>query len=149
MSQMTSFVKAVKAWAKVRVFVATATVTPRNAQAPTGSGSNTRPGVGRGLCSCDTELVAPPPGHTDTFKRTTSQFHAFNLRIPSLVYPLFPQNLPAMVLTKMESKVHASVLMPAGMGAKKRIARPKPTDAKRGTILAPCLTREELMCGSF
>ena len=43
MSQMTSFVKAVKAWLKVRVLVAMAVVTARKAQAPTGSGSSTRP----------------------------------------------------------------------------------------------------------
>lgn len=150
MSQMTSFVKAVKACAKVRVLVATATVTPRNAQAPTGSGSSTRPGVRRGSCSCGTHSSCHHhKSHTYTSDLTILQSQACNPGIPSLRYPHFPQNLPAMVLTKMESNVHASVLMPAGMGAKKRIARPKPTDAKRGTILAPCLTREERMQESF
>lgn len=43
MSQMTSLVKAEKALAKVRVLVAMAVVTERKAQAPTGSGSSTKP----------------------------------------------------------------------------------------------------------
>ena len=43
MSHMTSFVKALNAWLKVRVLVKTAAVTDRKAQAPTGSGSNTSP----------------------------------------------------------------------------------------------------------
>jgi hypothetical protein len=45
---------------------------------------------------------------------------------------------PAMVLTKMESRVQACTLMPAGMGTRKRSARPSPTAAKNGTGLAPC-----------
>lgn len=45
---------------------------------------------------------------------------------------------PAMVLTKMESRVHACTLMPAGMGTRKRRARPSPTAARNGTGLAPC-----------
>ena len=43
MSQMTSLEKALKHCEKVSVFVATATVAVRNAHAPVGSGSNTRP----------------------------------------------------------------------------------------------------------
>ena len=43
MSHMTSFVKALNAWLKVRVLVKTAAVTDKKAQAPTGSGSNTSP----------------------------------------------------------------------------------------------------------
>lgn len=43
MSQMTSLQKALKAAAKVRVFVKMATVTAKNAQAPVGRGSKTSP----------------------------------------------------------------------------------------------------------
>ena len=43
MSQMTSLVKAENACPKLSVLVATAVVTARNAQAPVGSGSSTRP----------------------------------------------------------------------------------------------------------
>ena len=42
-NQMTSFVIALKACWKVRVFVTTVVDNPRNAQAPTGSGVNTNP----------------------------------------------------------------------------------------------------------
>lgn len=45
MSQITSFVKAVNVWVNVRVFVAIAVVAAKNAQAPTGSGSSTRPAM--------------------------------------------------------------------------------------------------------
>ena len=48
MSQMTSLVKALKAWPKVRVLVATAAVTAQSAHAPTGSGSSTSPTGGAG-----------------------------------------------------------------------------------------------------
>lgn len=43
MSQMTSFWNATKACWKVSVFVNTAVVTARNAQAPVGRGSSTSP----------------------------------------------------------------------------------------------------------
>ena len=43
MSQMTSLLKALKHCEKVSVFVATATVAVRNAQAPVGSGASTSP----------------------------------------------------------------------------------------------------------
>jgi hypothetical protein len=46
-----------------------------------------------------------------------------------------------MVLTKMESRVHAWVVMPTGMGARKRTANPIATDKRNGTGLAPW-TRE-------
>ena len=45
-SQMTSLVKAPKAWPKVSVLVVIAVVTARNAQAPVGKGSNTKPASG-------------------------------------------------------------------------------------------------------
>lgn len=43
MSQMTSFVNALKACGKVSTFVKTAVVTAKKAQAPVGRGSKTRP----------------------------------------------------------------------------------------------------------
>ena len=43
MSHIASSVKAANVWAKLSVLVATAVVAARNAQAPTGSGSSTRP----------------------------------------------------------------------------------------------------------
>lgn len=43
MSHMTSLQKALKAAANVRVFVKMAVVTAKNAHAPVGKGSNTRP----------------------------------------------------------------------------------------------------------
>lgn len=42
-NQMTSLEKAVKAWVKLSVFVKMETVTARNAHAPVGRGSSTRP----------------------------------------------------------------------------------------------------------
>ncbi len=45
MSQMTSLVIAEKAWANVKVLVASVAVTAIKAQAPTGSGSNTSPRI--------------------------------------------------------------------------------------------------------
>lgn len=45
MSQMTSLEKAVKAWVKLRVLVKMETVTARNAHAPVGRGSSTRPAM--------------------------------------------------------------------------------------------------------
>lgn len=86
MSQMTSLVKAEKAAAKVRVLVATAVVTDRKAQAPTGIGSSTS---------------------------------------------------PAMVDTKMESRVQPCMLMPAGTGTRKRSTRPTAMERARGSGLAP------------
>lgn len=45
---------------------------------------------------------------------------------------------PAMVLTKMDSRVQAWGVMPTGMGTRKRSASPMPTAARNGTGLAPC-----------
>ena len=45
---------------------------------------------------------------------------------------------PAMVDTKMDSRVQACTVMPTGMGTRKRSARPMPTAARKGTGLAPC-----------
>jgi len=70
----------------VSVFVATAADAARNAQAPTGSGSSTR---------------------------------------------------PVMVDTKMERRVQAWVVMPTGMGTRKRSARPTDIERMRGMGLAP------------
>lgn len=44
---------------------------------------------------------------------------------------------PAMVDTKIESKFHPCTLMPAGIGTRKRRARPRETEIKRGMGFAP------------
>ena len=59
MSQMTSDVKAENAALNVSTLVAMAAVRPRNAQAPTGSGSSTRPVmVDRKIASSDHACAA-------------------------------------------------------------------------------------------
>lgn len=85
-SQITSLVNALNAAAKVKVFVATATVTAMKAQAPTGRGSSTR---------------------------------------------------PAMVETKMDSRVHPWALIPTGAGTKNCSARPREMESTSGRGLAP------------
>ena len=56
MSQMTSLQKALKHCAKVRVLVATTSVPIKNAHAPVGSGSRTRPALSDSLIAEELDL---------------------------------------------------------------------------------------------
>jgi hypothetical protein len=109
MSQMTSDVKAEKAAANVSTLVAIAAVRPRKAQAPTGSGSSTRPVmVDRKIASSD---------HACRKQREASACLAFwrcGVR-----------------------EGRACISTPAGQGMTKRMRRPTEMEMSAGTSFAP------------
>ena len=110
MSQMTSDVNAEKAALNVSTLVAMAAVRPRKAQAPTGSGSSTRPVmVDRKIASSDQACAA----------QVWSQRKRWGVHVPS------------------PSQQRACIVTPTGQGMRKRMTRPTDTEISAGTSLAP------------
>ena len=76
MSQMTSLQKALKAAAKVRVFVKIATVTAKNAHAPVGRGSKTSPANSVSFSSqLGAESVGSHSCHGNMLKSSVTLLH--------------------------------------------------------------------------
>ena len=69
-SQMTSFVIAPNACAKVNVFVTTAVVNPRNAHAPTGNGDKTKPATVAKKIDSKFQACGTTPSGLGTTKQT-------------------------------------------------------------------------------
>ena len=144
---MTSLVKAEKAWLKVRVLVNTAVVTARNAHAPVGNGSNTRPTENSAhpyqqrqqavmQCALDCRNAMD-----DTEIAVFQTSGVFVLQMDVVRdKESWGISLPAMVVTKIESRDHAFSVTPAGTGTRNRSASPIATDAAKGTSLTPCTT---------
>ncbi len=133
MSQMTSLENAVKAWEKVSVFVKIETVTARNAHAPVGRGSNTRP-VMADTCNCKFQQHGLG---TRRNRCCTTKCHQSKAQDGCMQSQIKRCCGPAMVETKMDSKVHPCVVSPLGMGTKKRSANPRPMLRSSGSGLTP------------